>query len=115
MSAEPKRAEGRGPVGDDGLLRGREGDLPGADRGDEGAPWTSDPFPREPHAFQQSITADDFQAIGQNLRGAARITSAVELGGGMYNNTFRITADGLDQPVILHVAPAPERQFASEY
>ncbi|MQY40222.1 hypothetical protein SRB17_82530 [Streptomyces sp. RB17] len=32
----------------------------------------------------------------------------------MYNTTYRITAEGLPEPVILRIAPAPDRQFASE-
>ncbi|GAA3381372.1 hypothetical protein GCM10020367_72360 [Streptomyces sannanensis] len=37
--------------------------------GYEGAPWTSDPFPRDPHAFQQPVTAEDIQATGQRAFG----------------------------------------------
>ncbi|MFH9968545.1 phosphotransferase family protein [Streptomyces mirabilis] len=73
------------------------------------------PLPRDPHAFQQSATAEEIEAICQRAFGSAvRVASAVELGGGMYNTTYRIVADGLAEPVILRVAPAPERQFASE-
>ncbi|MBK3643024.1 phosphotransferase [Streptomyces sp. MBT33] len=71
---------------------------------------------REPHAFQQPVTAEDIQAIGRRVYGdAARITSAEELGGGMYNTTYRLTVAGMDRPVVLRIAPAAERQFASEY
>lgn len=73
-------------------------------------------IPRDLHAFQQPVTAEDIQAIAVRAFGrGVRITSAVELGGGMYNTTYRLTADGLDRPVILRMAPAPERQFASEH
>jgi aminoglycoside phosphotransferase (APT) family kinase protein len=74
------------------------------------------PTPRKPDAFQQSVTADDIQAMCRRAFGTTvHVTSAVELGGGMYNNTYRITAEGLAEPVILRVAPAPERQFISEH
>ncbi|MFE1986748.1 phosphotransferase family protein [Streptomyces mirabilis] len=73
------------------------------------------PLPRDPHAFQQSATAEEIEAICQRAFGSTvRVASAVELGGGMYNTTYRIVADGLAEPVILRVAPAPEHQFASE-
>ncbi|MGW4564102.1 phosphotransferase family protein [Streptomyces sp. NPDC004561] len=72
-------------------------------------------IPRDPHAFQQPVTAEDIQAIGQRALGdAARVASAVELGGGMYNTTYRITVDSMETPVILRIAPAPEQQFSSE-
>lgn len=72
------------------------------------------PIPRAPEAFQQHATAWDIQAIALRAFGRSiRITSAVELGGGMCNNTYRLCADGLDGPVILRIAPAPQRQFAS--
>ncbi|PWJ05072.1 hypothetical protein DKG34_25050 [Streptomyces sp. NWU49] len=74
------------------------------------------PIPRETDAFQQPVTAEDIQAMCRRAFGATvRVTSAVELGGGMYNTTHRITADGLAEPVILRVAPVPERQFVSEH
>ncbi|WP_330335870.1 hypothetical protein [Streptomyces sp. NBC_00557] len=64
-------------------------------------------IPRDPHALQQPVTAEDIQAIGQRVFGAAaRITAAVELGGGMYNTTYRITVDSMETPVILRIAPA---------
>lgn len=73
-------------------------------------------IPRDPHAFQQPVTAEDIQRIGRRAFGStARVTSAVELGGGMYNTTYRITLGGETEPVILRVAPSPERQFASEH
>ncbi|OQD57530.1 aminoglycoside phosphotransferase [Streptomyces phaeoluteigriseus] len=74
------------------------------------------PIPREPDAFQQSVTADDIQAMCRRAFGSTvQVTSAVELGGGMYNTTYRIAANGLGAPVILRIAPAPGRQFVSEY
>jgi aminoglycoside phosphotransferase (APT) family kinase protein len=74
------------------------------------------PIPRDSHAFQQSVTAAEIEAIARRAFGSRiRVTSAVELAGGMYNNTYRITAEGLERPVILRIAPAPEGQFTSEY
>ncbi|MEU1273578.1 aminoglycoside phosphotransferase family protein [Streptomyces sp. NPDC005799] len=74
------------------------------------------PIPRASEAFQQPVTAEDIETITLRAFGrTVRVTSAVELGGGMYNNTYRLVADGLDGPVILRIAPAPERQFASEH
>ncbi|MGW2892647.1 phosphotransferase family protein [Streptomyces griseoruber] len=74
------------------------------------------PIPRAPEAFQQPVTAEDIEAIALRAFGrTVRVTSAVELGGGMYNNTYRLVAEGLDGPVILRIAPAPQRQFASEH
>ncbi|MFF2101199.1 phosphotransferase family protein [Streptomyces sp. NPDC058202] len=74
------------------------------------------PIPRDPHAFQQPLTGENLQNIARRAFGeAAHDAAAVELGGGMYNTTYRITLDGADEPVILRVAPAPARQFASEH
>jgi hypothetical protein len=70
---------------------------------------------RDPHAFQQPVTVQDIQVIGRRAFGdAARVASAVELGGGMYNTTYRITVDHLETPAILRIAPAPGQQFSSE-
>ncbi len=41
------------------------------------------------------------------------VVSAVELGNGMYNSTYRVDI-GADRPVILRVAPEPDHQFSSE-
>ncbi|MFF3877422.1 phosphotransferase family protein [Streptomyces sp. NPDC001978] len=70
---------------------------------------------RESSAFQQPVSEIDIQEICARAFGPGVLaTSAVELGGGMYNTTYRITAAGLPEPVILRIAPAPDRQFASE-
>ncbi|MFC0057795.1 phosphotransferase family protein [Streptomyces actinomycinicus] len=70
---------------------------------------------REPSAFQQPVADVDIPEIcGRAFGAGVRVTSAVELGGGMYNTTYRITAESLPEPVILRIAPAPDRQFASE-
>ncbi|MFD5814793.1 phosphotransferase family protein [Streptomyces sp. NPDC127038] len=74
------------------------------------------PISRDVHAFQQPVTGEDIQHIARRAFGkAARLASAVELGGGMYNTTYRINLDGAQESFILRVAPAPEIQFASEH
>jgi aminoglycoside phosphotransferase (APT) family kinase protein len=70
---------------------------------------------RESSAFQQPVSPADIQEIcGRAFGAGVQVTSAVELGGGMYNTTYRIIAEGLPEPVILRIAPAPEQQFVSE-
>ncbi|RSO09918.1 aminoglycoside phosphotransferase family protein [Streptomyces sp. WAC 05379] len=72
-------------------------------------------IPRDPDAFQQAVTAEDIRLIGQRAFGdSAHVTSAVELGGGMYNTTYRLTIDSLREPVVLRIAPAAGQQFSSE-
>ncbi|MGW1289499.1 hypothetical protein ACWD4N_39075, partial [Streptomyces sp. NPDC002586] len=57
----------------------------------------------------------EIQAIGRRAFGPeAKVVSAVELGSGMYNNTYRLTVAGQERPVILRIAPEPVRQFRSE-
>jgi aminoglycoside phosphotransferase (APT) family kinase protein len=64
-------------------------------------------------AFQQGVSADQIGAMCRRAFGAgARLGPAVELGLGMYNNTYRVEVDGT--PVILRVAPEPARQFRTE-
>ncbi|MBV9026633.1 MAG: aminoglycoside phosphotransferase family protein [Streptomycetaceae bacterium] len=73
------------------------------------------PVERSSEAFQQSVTADDVRAVCRRVFGPdARVVSAVELGAGMYNNTYRVRVDGRERPVILRFAPEPGRQFRSE-
>ncbi|GAA3838919.1 hypothetical protein GCM10022403_084100 [Streptomyces coacervatus] len=70
---------------------------------------------RESSAFQQPVSAAEIQEMcGRAFGAGVRVTSAVELGGGMYNTTYRVAAEGLPEPVILRIAPASERQFTSE-
>lgn len=70
---------------------------------------------RESSAFQQPVSDVGIQAICARCFGAdVRLTSAVELGGGVYNTTYRITAEGLPEPFILGIAPAPEQQCTSD-
>jgi aminoglycoside phosphotransferase (APT) family kinase protein len=69
---------------------------------------------RGPGAFQQSVTADQVRAMCRRVFGAqVRVVSAVELGGGSYNSTYRVDI-GAERPVILRVAPEPARQFRIE-
>ncbi|MFD4562621.1 phosphotransferase family protein [Streptomyces sp. NPDC058469] len=73
------------------------------------------PINRASGTFQQSVIADAIQQIFRRVYGAdARVTSAFELGTGMYNNVYRVTVAGQERPVILRVAPEPARQFRSE-
>ncbi|PLW72029.1 aminoglycoside phosphotransferase family protein [Streptomyces sp. DJ] len=73
------------------------------------------PIERDAQAFQQAVTAGEIQAIGRRAFGpGAKVVSAVELGSGMYNNTYRVAVAGQERPVILRIAPQPEKQFRSE-
>ncbi|MFG1953963.1 phosphotransferase family protein [Micromonospora sp. NPDC048830] len=73
------------------------------------------PVERAPGAFQQSLTFDEIQAVCCRAFGLeVRLLSVVELGSGMYNNTYRVAVSGRERPVILRVAPEPGRQFRSE-
>jgi aminoglycoside phosphotransferase (APT) family kinase protein len=70
---------------------------------------------RSPGAFQQSITFEQVQAMCHAMFGReARAASAVELGLGSYNSTYRVDI-GAERPVILRVAPAPARQSRTEH
>jgi aminoglycoside phosphotransferase (APT) family kinase protein len=72
------------------------------------------PIERADDAFQQSVTAEVIQAMCRRVFGSSvRVCSAVELGNGMYNNTYRVEI-GEDRPVILRVAPEPARQYRIE-
>ncbi|SDH08179.1 phosphotransferase family protein [Nonomuraea jiangxiensis] len=73
------------------------------------------PIERPPNAFQQSVTPEQIQAVCHRVFGpGARVSSAVELGLGMYNTTYRVTVAGRERPVVVRFAPEPERQFISE-
>jgi aminoglycoside phosphotransferase (APT) family kinase protein len=72
------------------------------------------PIERAPGAFQRSVTAEQLQAMCRRAFGAGvRLNSAVELGLGAYNSTYRVMLEG-HRPVILRVAPEPDRQFRIE-
>ncbi|KIH97653.1 aminoglycoside phosphotransferase [Streptomonospora alba] len=69
---------------------------------------------RDSSGFQRPVTADDVHHIVHRAFGPdVRANAAVELGGGMYNTTYRLETDGT-APVILRVAPEPARQNRSE-
>jgi aminoglycoside phosphotransferase (APT) family kinase protein len=69
---------------------------------------------RAPGAFQQPVTREELRAMCRRAFGPrVRVGSAVELGNGMYNSTYRVDIDA-DRPVILRVAPEPARQFRVE-
>jgi aminoglycoside phosphotransferase (APT) family kinase protein len=63
-------------------------------------------------AFQESVSAEQIVEMGRRAFGT-EVVSAVELGGGLYNNTYRVDIDA-DRPVILRVAPEPRRQYRIE-
>jgi aminoglycoside phosphotransferase (APT) family kinase protein len=72
------------------------------------------PIERAPGAFQQSVTAEQVRAMCRRaFGGQVRVVSAVELGSGWYNSTYRVDL-GADAAVILRVAPEPARQFRVE-
>jgi len=72
------------------------------------------PIERAPGAFQRSVSAEQLRAMCRRAFGdGVRPSSAVELGLGAYNNTYRVTMEG-HRPVILRVAPEPARQFRIE-
>jgi aminoglycoside phosphotransferase (APT) family kinase protein len=72
------------------------------------------PIERAPGAFQRSVSAEQLQAMCRRAFGAGvRPISAVELGLGAYNSTYRVVLEG-HPPVILRVAPEPDSQFRIE-
>lgn len=72
------------------------------------------PIERAADAFQQSVTPDQIDAMCRRAFGSSvHVVSAVELGNGMYNNTYRVEI-GENSPVILRVAPEPARQYRIE-
>jgi hypothetical protein len=69
---------------------------------------------RSPDAFQQPVDREHSIAMCQHAFGQERqIESAIELGGGLYNNTYLVHLTGMS-PVISRVGPHPTRQFRSE-
>lgn len=73
------------------------------------------PIPRPPDAFQQPVTPEEIEVICRRTFGSGtQVTTAAELGGGMYNTTLRVHVSGEERPVILRVAPPPHKQFRSE-
>lgn len=69
---------------------------------------------REDGAFQRGLTADTIETLCRRAFGASTVvSSAVELGGGLYNNVYRVQL-GRGEPAILRVAPEPAHQFRSE-
>lgn len=72
------------------------------------------PIERAVDAFQQSVTPGQIEAMCRRAFGSSvHVASAVELGNGMYNNTYRVDL-GENRPVILRVAPEPARQYRIE-
>lgn len=72
------------------------------------------PIERAPGAFQQTVTAAQVRAMCSRAFGrGVRVASAVELGWGTYNSTYRVDIRA-ERPVILRVAPEPAKQFRIE-
>ncbi|MBT2404624.1 aminoglycoside phosphotransferase family protein [Streptomyces sp. ISL-87] len=70
---------------------------------------------RPAKAFQQALTERQIDAVARRAFGSnTMVRSATELGGGMYNTTYRLGLADRAEPVILRVAPEPARQFRSE-
>ena len=65
-------------------------------------------------AFQQQLTGEQITATARRAFGERiEVVSAIELGDGTYNSTYRVTlASGLE--TILRAAPEPERQLRAE-
>jgi aminoglycoside phosphotransferase (APT) family kinase protein len=69
---------------------------------------------RAPDAAQRPLTPAQVDAIFRRAFGErTRVASAVELGDGTYNTTFRIVLESGEE-MILRAAPEPARQFRSE-
>ncbi|MGW6706119.1 phosphotransferase family protein [Streptomyces sp. NPDC054956] len=70
---------------------------------------------RPDDAFQKAVPPDRLQAVCRRAFGAdTEVLKAVELGGGMYNTTYRLDVAGREEPVVLRIAPEPGLQFHSE-
>ena len=64
---------------------------------------------RDVQAFQQPVSVEHIEAMCQRAFGpGVLILSVRELGSGQFNNTYLLDLAGLD-PVVLPVAPSPER------
>lgn len=66
------------------------------------------PIERHPDEFQQGLTPEHIQAVCDRAFGPAQIEAARELGGGEFNCVYLVRMAGRE-PVILRVAPPPER------
>ncbi|WP_326833779.1 aminoglycoside phosphotransferase family protein [Amycolatopsis rhabdoformis] len=72
------------------------------------------PLDRPAGAFQQQLTADQIETVCERVFGpGTQVREATELGWGGYNTTYRVELG--DGPVILRVAPEPERQTRIEW
>lgn len=72
------------------------------------------PVKRKAKDFQQPVSAAQIRDMTRAAFGSkTTAVSAVELGGGFYNNTFKVNI-GHDHPVILRVAPEPARQSRAD-
>lgn len=80
------------------------------------------PIDRSPDAFQRPVPEERIEAMCWRAFGSGtHVVSAVELGNGSYNTTYRVDirhrnaeSIGQERPVILRVAPEPCRQYRIE-
>jgi len=66
------------------------------------------PITRGSDKFQQSLIVAQIQAVCERAFGSVPLESVRELGGGEFNCVYRIRLSGRE-PVVLRVAPPPER------
>src|SRR5579884_255440 len=66
------------------------------------------PISRPADDFQQGLTPEQMQAVCDRAFGPSHVVSARELGGGEHNNVYLVQMAGRE-PVILRVAPSPDR------
>lgn len=69
------------------------------------------PLPRVPTDFQQPPSATEIAALAARLLGPdILLTQAVEIGGGAFNNTFRLTADD-QRSWVLRISPPHDHRL----
>jgi aminoglycoside phosphotransferase (APT) family kinase protein len=66
------------------------------------------PIERGSDDFQQSLTVEQIQAVCERAFGNGSLEAVHELGGGEFNCVYRVHLSGRE-PVVLRVAPPPER------
>lgn len=68
---------------------------------------------RPADSFQQPVASEMVERLCHRAFGNVRIDSVGELPWGSYNTAYRVDFDAGD-PVVLRVAPTPDRQFRAE-
>jgi len=73
------------------------------------------PIERAADSFQEPVTIAQIDAVCRRVFGPhVQVAAAVELGAGMYNNTYRVDLVGKPDSVVLRFAPKQAKQFSSE-